>query len=122
MKKLRGSFMKNNAQKKLLDELYEVLERHSLQEYNPEAVIQILSRSLSRKPGTHKEYFHIEIKPHEMLKEHRKRMLFTLSKLSKLTGIPKSNLSAMENGKRPIGVKMAKILGKALGLPYKLFL
>jgi len=50
-----------------------------------------------------------------MLEEQRKRMLYTLSKLSKLTGIPKSNLSAMENGKRPIGVKMAKILGKALG-------
>jgi len=114
--------MKNNAQKKLLDELYEVLERHSLKGYNPQAVIEILSRSLSRKPGTQKEYFHIDVKPCELLKEQRKRMLYTLSKLSKLTGIPKSNLSAMENGKRPIGVKMSKTLGKALGVNYKVFL
>ena len=114
--------MKATAQKKLLDELYEVLERHSLQEYDPAVVIEILSRSLSRKPGRQKEYFHIGLKPSELLREQRKRMLYTLSKLSELTGVPKSNLSAMENSKRPIGVKMAKTLSKALKVDYKVFL
>jgi len=49
-------------------------------------------------------------------------MSYTLDELSKLTGIPKSNLSAMENGKRPIGLKMATVLSQALGVNYKAFL
>ena len=114
--------MKTNAQKKLLDELYEVLEKYSLENYNPEVVIEILSNSLNRKPGTRKEYIKNIVKPHELLKEQRKRMLYTLEKLSRLTGIPKSNLSAMENAKRPIGLKMAKVLSRALEINYKAFL
>ncbi|MCX6113078.1 MAG: helix-turn-helix transcriptional regulator [Proteobacteria bacterium] len=114
--------MKANTQKKLLDELYEVLERHSLKNYNPELVIEILSRSLNRKPETRKEYIKNIVKPYELLKEQRKRMLYTLEKVSTLTGIPKSNLSAMENGKRPIGLKMAKVLSSALEISYKTLL
>lgn len=114
--------MKSSVQKKLLYDLNEVLEKYSLQEYSPEIVVEILSRSLNRKPGTQKEYINNKIKPLEILKEQRKRMLYTLNKLSTLTGIPKSNLSAMENGKRPIGLKMAKVLSKALGIDYKALL
>jgi len=39
-----------------------------------------------------------------------------------LTGIPQSHISEMENGKRPIGKKRAKILAKALKVGYKVFL
>ena len=42
--------------------------------------------------------------------------------LSKLTGIPQRHISEMENGKRPIGKEMAKRLGKALNISYKVFL
>jgi ribosome-binding protein aMBF1 (putative translation factor) len=42
--------------------------------------------------------------------------------LSKLTGIPQRHISEMENGKRTIGKEMAKRLGKALNIGYKVFL
>ena len=46
----------------------------------------------------------------------------TQKRLSELTGIPQSHISEMENGKRPIGKKRAKILAKALNVGYKVFL
>jgi len=42
--------------------------------------------------------------------------------LSELTGIPQSHISEMENGRRQIGKKRAKILAKALNVGYKVFL
>jgi len=42
--------------------------------------------------------------------------------LSELTGIPQSYISEMENGRRQIGKKRAKILAKALTVGYKVFL
>jgi plasmid maintenance system antidote protein VapI len=39
-----------------------------------------------------------------------------------MTGIPQRHISEMENGKRPIGKEMAKKLGKALNISYKVFL
>ena len=46
----------------------------------------------------------------------------TQKELSELTGIPQSHVSEMENGKRQIGKKRAKILAKALKVGYKVFL
>ena len=46
----------------------------------------------------------------------------TLSQLSKLSGIAVPHLSAMENGKRTIGVRSAKKLAEALKVDYRLFL
>jgi len=46
----------------------------------------------------------------------------TQKQLSELTGISQRHISEMENGKRPIGKKTAKILGKALNVGYKVFL
>ena len=46
----------------------------------------------------------------------------TQIQLSELTGIPQRHISEMENGKRPIGKEMAKRLGKALNISYKVFL
>lgn len=115
--------MKSTAQNKLLHDLNDVLEKYSITEYNSEAVIEILSRSLKRKPKEAQEFYVSDkITPAEILKEQRKRMGFTLDKLSKLTKISKSNLSAMENNRRPIGLKIAKILSSALGVDYKVLL
>ncbi|MFH1222845.1 MAG: helix-turn-helix transcriptional regulator [Pseudomonadota bacterium] len=114
--------MDNNTQKKLLYELNEVLERYPSWQYSPDAVIKILSRSLKRKPGIQKEYMNSPVRSCIILKEQRKKMLYSLAQLSKLTSIPKSNLSAMENGHRPIGLKISKILSKALDVNYKVFL
>ena len=52
----------------------------------------------------------------------RYREGLTQMKLSELTGIPQRHISEMENGKRPIGKEMAKRLGKALNISYKVFL
>ena len=52
----------------------------------------------------------------------RYREGLTQVKLSELAGIPQRHSSEMENGKRPIGKEMAKRLGKALNISYKVFL
>ncbi len=46
----------------------------------------------------------------------------TQKRLSELTGIPQGHISEIENGKRPIGKKRAKILAKVLNVGYKIFL
>jgi plasmid maintenance system antidote protein VapI len=46
----------------------------------------------------------------------------TQTQLAELTGIPQRHISEMENGKRTIGKEMAKRLGKALNISYKVFL
>jgi len=46
----------------------------------------------------------------------------TQKRLSDLTGIPQGHISEMENGKRPIGKKRAKVLAKVLNVGYKIFL
>lgn len=46
----------------------------------------------------------------------------TQQKLSELTNIPQSHISAMEHGKRSIGKKRAKILSDTLKVGYKVFL
>jgi hypothetical protein len=46
----------------------------------------------------------------------------TQMKLAELAGIPQRHISEMENCKRPIGKEMAKRLGRALNISYKVFL
>ena len=46
----------------------------------------------------------------------------TQVQLAKLIGVPQRHISEMENNKRPIGKEMAKRLGKALKVSYKVFL
>jgi len=46
----------------------------------------------------------------------------TQKKLSELTGIPQSHISEMENSRRQIGKKRAKLLAKALNVGYKVLL
>lgn len=52
----------------------------------------------------------------------RAREDMTQIQLAEKTGIPQRHISEMENGKRPIGKEMAKRLGKALNISYKVFL
>ena len=46
----------------------------------------------------------------------------TQRELARLVGVPQRHLSEMERGKRPIGKEMAKKLGKALGIDYRVLL
>lgn len=52
----------------------------------------------------------------------RLREELTQEALAKLTGISRSNISAMEHGKRPIGKETAKKLATALNCDYRRFL
>jgi DNA-binding XRE family transcriptional regulator len=52
----------------------------------------------------------------------RLREELTQEALAELTGISRSNISAMEHGKRPIGKETAKKLATALNCDYRRFL
>lgn len=43
-------------------------------------------------------------------------------RLAELTNIPQRHISEMENGKRPIGKKIAKLFAEALNVDYRIFL
>lgn len=52
----------------------------------------------------------------------RLREELTQQALAQLTGIPRSNISAMEHGKRPIGKETARKLAAILNCDYRRFL
>lgn len=58
----------------------------------------------------------------DYIKAQRKILNFTLADLEELTGIDKANLSAYENNKKEIGVKVAVKLGVALNLDPQILL
>ena len=61
--------------------------------------------------------------PGAILRGARHREGLTQQQLAKLTGIPQRHISEMENGKRPIGKKNAKIFANVLNVAgYKVFL
>lgn len=60
--------------------------------------------------------------PDVCLRGSRYKEGLTQKQLAELIGIPQRHISEMENGKRPIGKEMAKRLGKALNISYKVFL
>lgn len=60
--------------------------------------------------------------PGKVLKGMRGIRELTQLQLAELIGVQKSHISEMERGKRPIGKEMAKRLGKALKVSWKIFL
>lgn len=60
--------------------------------------------------------------PGRCLAGARYREGLTQKQLSEKTGIRQAHISSMENGKRPIGKKMAKLFGAALNINWKVFL
>lgn len=56
----------------------------------------------------------VEVTPGESVRVLRELQEFSQSQLSKLTGIPQSTLSAIENGRVNLGVERAKVLARAL--------
>lgn len=61
-------------------------------------------------------------KPAVMLRGARTKEGMSQVQLAEKLDIDQADLSKMENGKRPIGKKMAKKLGKILRIHYQLFL
>lgn len=60
--------------------------------------------------------------PATALRGARVKEGLTQKQLSEMANIPQGHISAMERGKRPIGVTIAKKLGMALNISYKVFL
>ncbi|MCX5855768.1 MAG: helix-turn-helix transcriptional regulator [Deltaproteobacteria bacterium] len=60
--------------------------------------------------------------PGVCLRGSRYKEGITQKQLADKIGIPQRHVSMMENGKRTIGKEMAKRLGKALNIGYKVFL
>jgi ribosome-binding protein aMBF1 (putative translation factor) len=60
--------------------------------------------------------------PGSCLRGARYKEAITQQQLADMIGIPQRYISMMENGKRTIGKEMAKRLGKALNISYKVFL
>ncbi len=60
--------------------------------------------------------------PGKLLRAYRLREGMTLVELAEKVGTKYPNLSAMENDRREIGLKMAKNLGEVLKLDFKKFL
>jgi len=58
----------------------------------------------------------------DALRGARYREELTQAQLAAKIGVKVSHISEMERGKRPIGKEMAKRLGKALNISYKVFL
>lgn len=52
----------------------------------------------------------------------RRKEGLTQKELAKRLGVSQSNISEMENGKRPIGKKMAKRIAEIINVGYKIFL
>ena len=106
-----------------LQDIKKVFKKYSIESYNSDAVVEILSSSLKRHKKHAEELLTDQkVAPSKILKTQREKMGFSLSELAKKTGLAKSNLSAMENDKRPIGLKVAKMLSQVLGISYKALL
>lgn len=60
--------------------------------------------------------------PGVCLRGARRKEGLTQARLAELTGLPQRHISEMENGKRPIGKKNARLLAAGLGVSYKIFL
>jgi len=63
-----------------------------------------------------------DLHPGNAIRGLRLREGLTQEQLARLLGIKRTNLSEMENGKRPIGKNMAKRLAQVLKTDYKVFL
>ena len=59
------------------------------------------------------------IKPGTSLHAYRIRENLTQSKLARKSGIPQSNISAIERGRRPIGIASARRLAEVLNCDYR---
>jgi DNA-binding XRE family transcriptional regulator len=91
------------------------------------AIIYASQISVSDEVLTHEEHNALlkkmtgveALEPWQKLKAYRLREDLSQVELAKRCGIPQANLSAMEQGKRTIGVQTAKKLAAALRCDYR---
>ena len=107
--KLRFRISKNKAKAlAVFLENYRIADEDDLGSISTEEVFKSLHDKYTR-PGS-------------CLQAARLKEEMSQVELAKRLGITQSDLSKMENGKRPISKKMAQKLGKILNIYYKVFL
>ncbi|MDK2956006.1 MAG: hypothetical protein PWQ57_1502 [Desulfovibrionales bacterium] len=74
------------------------------------------------EPNSSIEEVFPDMGPGDVLAGARGLREMTQAQLGEKLGVHKANISAMERGKRTIGLDMAKRLGEALDMPFKMFL
>jgi len=74
------------------------------------------------EPNIPAEDFITDSTPGKILSGARGLREMTQVQLAAAIGVHKSHISGMERGVRPIGKEMAKKLGKALGMNWRIFL
>jgi transcriptional regulator with XRE-family HTH domain len=55
--------------------------------------------------------------PRLLIRKRREKLGWTLRVLAEKAQVDESNLSALENGRRPLGIKMARLLSRLLEIP-----
>ncbi|MBI2026401.1 MAG: helix-turn-helix transcriptional regulator [Deltaproteobacteria bacterium] len=116
--------MKTQLPQKAINEIMMILRKYRIKYYNPRVIAEVLGRSQRSRISEPKDvdlsrFLEIKVKPNELIQEQRKREGLTLAQLSKLAKIAIPNLSAIENGKRSLGIATAKKIAKALKINYK---
>ncbi|KHK04025.1 hypothetical protein NY78_0467 [Desulfovibrio sp. TomC] len=74
------------------------------------------------EPNIPAEEFFADSTPGKILSGARGLREMTQVQLAAAISVHKSHISGMERGTRPIGKEMAKKLGKALGMNWRIFL
>ena len=101
----------------------EVCRRYQL----PDDKISKIQEAVSTILGGEDESFLLEevfpdLREGSAIRGLRLREGLTQEQLAHLLGVKRTNLSEMENGRRPIGKNMAKRLARVLKTDYKVFL
>ncbi|MEJ2671688.1 MAG: helix-turn-helix transcriptional regulator [Deltaproteobacteria bacterium] len=115
--------MSEPTKEQITKDFAEVCRRYQL----PADKISRIQEAVSIILGAEAETLSLEevfpdLHPGSAIRGLRLREGLTQEQLARLLGVKRTNLSEMENGKRPIGKNMAKRLAQVLKTDYKVFL
>jgi DNA-binding XRE family transcriptional regulator len=111
------------TKEQITEDFAEVCRRHRLPADKISKIQKAVASILEAEDGSIPlEEFLPELHPGSAIRGLRLREDLTQEQLARLLGIKRTNLSEMENGKRPIGKNMAKRLAQILKADYKVFL
>jgi len=115
--------MLDPTKEQITEDFAEVCRRHRLPADKISKIQDAVASILEAEDGSLPlEEFFPELHPGSAILGLRLREGLTQEQLARRLGIKRTNLSEMENGKRPIGKNMAKRLAEVLKTNYKVFL
>ena len=93
-----------------------------LKEFPDAEIISSNSDSIVWKNSDLEKSIRIEKTPGKLVRAYREREGLSVIELAKKVGTSYPNISAIENDRRSIGLRMARKLGKALNVDYTKFI